>query len=135
MAQPDPCFPHSRLRPTSGGLCKWTPTRTSKPCPPLPHSSHPGPVLGRAGATHWGKRPAPAVQVAIWARRPGSWSDCMVWKGGFGSTLACLPGPTDSLPHGERGYSEEGQSGPLQPGLRVLMGRAAQPLTLFSTNK
>lgn len=78
------------------------------------------------------KTPAPALQVAIWAGRPGCWNDSMVWKGGavalcwhvsLTPRTPCLMG---------RGHSD---SGTLQPGLRVIGVRTAQPLTLASTNK
>lgn len=59
-----------------------------------------------------------------------------VWSGrGLWLHTGMPSWPHRLFAHGERAYSEEGQSGPLQQGLRVLMGRAAQPLTLFSTNK
>lgn len=97
-----------------------------------PSSSCTWPLCSCAWGAHLVKTPAPALQVAIWAGRPGCWNDSMVWKGGavalcwhvsLTPQTPCLMG---------RGHSD---SGTLQPGLRVIRVRTAQPLTLASTNK
>lgn len=113
-----PASGHSSARPSSARLS--------------PSSSCTWPLCSCAWGAHLVKRPAPALQVAIWAGRPGCWNDSMVWKGGavalcwhvsLTSQTPCLMG---------RGHSD---SGTLQPGLRVIRVRTAQPLTLASTNK
>ena len=71
---------------------------------PSPMSSCPWLLFCWAWATCLGKSLAPALQVAIWARRPGSWNDCVVEKLGCHSFHADGP----SWPHRLCGPQREG---------------------------